>query len=105
MKLYFYYLNNSNVEKMTVAGIRENNRHYVIPYGREFPFNSPRNWNLEKECCNIVQVNPFFYRHSPFIITDRDNLESIPGLAEMLTAVSESCADINNQIKGTDKNK
>ena len=99
MKLYFYYLKDNNLQKMTVAGVRENSRDYVISAGREFPFSSLRNWNLGKEYCNIVQVDSSFYRHSPFIISANANLESVPHLAEMLVAVSESCAAVNNQIR------
>lgn len=106
MKLHFYYLKDNNVVgKMSISGIRENNYDYAIPSGRKFPFNSLHNWNLRKECCNIVQVDSSFYRHSPFIISDKDNLESIPGLAEMLVAVSESCVTVNKQIKGTVQNE
>lgn len=105
MKLYFYYLKDNNLQKMAVAGIRENSRDYAIPSGREFPFNSLRNWNLGKECCNVIQVDSSFYRHSPYIISEKDNLESIPHLAEMLVAVSESCAAVNKQIKGVAGNE
>lgn len=106
MKLYFYYLKNNNiVGKITVAGIRENSYDYAIPSGREFPFNSSYKWNLKKKCCNIAQVDYSFYQNSPFIISEKDNLESIPHLAEMLIAVSESCAIVNNQIKELSKNE
>lgn len=99
MKLYFYYLKENEVKKDVQANVRSNKRYYIIPAGGKSRISGTREWNLEKECCDIVQVDSSLWKWSPFIISDRSDLDSIPGLAEMLIAVSEKCIVTNNQIK------
>lgn len=64
-----------------------------------------REWYLSKECCDIVQVDSSVWKWSPFIISARSDLDNVPGLAEMLITVSESCTAVNGQIKESVKNE
>ena len=59
---------------------------------------SRRIWRLDKGYCNIAQVDDSLYRWSPFIISEKDNLESIPHLEETFISVSDVCSSANNEI-------
>ena len=106
MKLYFYYLGSDNeVKKEVETGVRENKYQYVIHPRGKSRLSGLYEWKLSKECCEKIQVDDSLYKWSPYIISARGDLDNIPRLSEMLKAVSESCAIINNQIKGTVKNE
>lgn len=100
MKLYFYYLNkDGNIKKFSVSNIRKNKYDYTVPAGCEYPFNSLSAWHLKKQSCNIVQVDNTMYSHSPFIISEQNNLDQIPQCAEMLQAVFKNCIIFNEKVK------
>ena len=98
MKLYFYHLDENKLKKTVAAGIRENKFDYTIPAQHKSVFGRLHDWRLDKRYCNIVQVDDSFYRWSPFIISEKDNLEDIPHLDEMLISVSYTCSSANNAI-------
>lgn len=105
MKLYFYYLSENEVKKDVETNVRENKRQYVIPACGKSRLSGLCEWHISKECCDIVQVDSSIWKWSPFIVSARGDLDSVPGLAEMLIAVSEKCTLANNQIKENVKNE
>lgn len=99
MKLYFYYLKENKLQKDVAAGIRENKYDYAIHVQNKSKLGSLREWRLRKSYCDIVQVDDSLYPLSPFVISAKDNLESVPNLEEMLVSVLNSCSSINENIK------
>lgn len=99
MKLYFYYLKDGKLQKDIIPGIRENKYNYTIPARNKSKLGGLYDWKLKKDYCDIVQVDNSTYIWSPFIVSAKENLESVPNLEEMLVSVLNSCSSINENIK------